>query len=115
MTVTNLTDSLNNESEDVIDVHDDVSNHLEDAETISNHKIELVPGEKDGSEWMILDDIFNLHKKDKSANETFWECSGRRRLNCQFKCATFEGEDGMELKFMYKLEKRYFNQIQKHM
>ena len=60
MTVTNLTDSLNNESEDVIDVHDDVSNHLEDAETISIHTIELVSEEKDGSEWMILDDIFIL-------------------------------------------------------
>ena len=78
--------------------------HLEEEGKVADHVVELVAGEKAGSEWLVLDNIYILHKKDKTSNEIFWECSGRRRFNCRFKCATFEGENGMEISFMYKLE-----------
>ena len=78
--------------------------YLEPHDDVAKHKIELVQGEKDGSRWLVMDDIYILHKKEISKNEIFWECSGRRRFNCQFKCATFEGEDALEISFMYKLE-----------
>ena len=92
------------EDEDVSEESQDIYEHLEDDEKVADHVVELVAGEKSGSEWLILDDIYILHKKDKTSNEIFWECSGRRRFNCRFKCATFEGENGMEISFMYKLE-----------
>ena len=92
------------EDEDVSEESQDIYEHLEDEEKVADHVVELVAGEKAGSEWLILDDIYILHKKDKTSNEIFWECSGRRRFNCRFKCATFEGENGMEISFMYKLE-----------
>jgi hypothetical protein len=82
----------------------DIFDYLFDDAYLKDIKVELVPGEKSGSEWLIVDDTFILHKKDKSANEVFWECSGRRRFNCPFKCATCVGENGLELSFMYKLE-----------
>ena len=83
---------------------ENVFEHLLDDAGLKDVKVEVVPGEKSGSEWLIVNDTFILHKKDKSANEVFWECSGRRRFSCPFKCATSETEDGLELSFMYKLE-----------
>ena len=83
---------------------DDTYEHLEEEEKIASHFIEIVPGEKDGSEWLVLGGIYILHKKEKTTNQIFWECSGRRRFNCRFKCATFRGKDRLELAFMYKLE-----------
>ena len=95
-----------NEAEDIETFNQeegDTFDHLFDGD-LKAIKIELVPGEKSGSEWLVVDDSYILHKKNKSANEVFWECSGRRRFNCPFKCATSMGENGLELSFMYKLE-----------
>ena len=78
--------------------------YLENQDDLAGHEIEIVQGDKDGSKWLFLDDIYILHKKEETVNAVFWECSGRRRFNCKFKCATIEGEDGLEMSFMYKLE-----------
>ena len=100
-------DHSDNEADDLDMLNEeeaDTFEHLLDDAHLKDVKIEVVPGEKSGSEWLVVNDTFILHKKDKSANEVFWECSGRRRFNCPFKCATSSTEDGLELSFMYKLE-----------
>ena len=35
-------------------------------------------GKKAGSRWLIIDDVYILHKKQTSTNGTFWDCSGRQ-------------------------------------
>ena len=71
------------EDEDVSEESQDIYEHLEDEEKVADHVVELVAGEKAGSEWLVLDNIYIFHKKDKTSNEIFWECSGRRRFNCR--------------------------------
>jgi hypothetical protein len=69
-------------------------NYLEEEEALDKIKIEVVDGEKAGSKWLIIEDIYIMHKKQSSANEEFWDCSGRLHFNCSFKCSTYEDSDG---------------------
>ena len=78
-------------------------------EDLEKHKVEIIAGDKEGSEWLVIDDIYILHKYRTSENEIFWECSGRRAFDCPFKAATTQKDEGddnpeLELVFMYKLE-----------
>ena len=67
-------------------------------------KKEIINADKDGVKWLIIDDIYICHKYQSTANENFWECAGRRKLNCPFKAGTLVDPDGQEkLIFMYKL------------
>ena len=54
------------EDEDVSKDCQDLYEHLEDEDKVADHAVELVAGEKSGSEWLIIDDIYILHKKDKT-------------------------------------------------
>ena len=36
--------------------------YLADAEELSNMKTEIIEGDKEGSRWLVLDDVFILHK-----------------------------------------------------
>ena len=81
------------------------SSYLEDGDIMANIKFEMMNGDKAGSKWLVMDDIFIMHVKQCSKNETFWDCSGRRHFNCPFKCSTFEDDCGnLRLGFMYKQE-----------
>ena len=98
---------------DVDDVSDENDNsfeetYMEDKDEMSKYKLELIEGDKDGSKWLVVEDIFILHKYRSTGNETFWECSGRRKFNCPFRAATIPSEkddDDHELVFMYKLDR----------
>ena len=46
---------------DKSDVNEKVS-FLEDEEDLSSHKLEIIGGAKEGSEWLVLDDVYILHK-----------------------------------------------------
>ena len=101
--------TINDNDEDILeDPIDDVYDHLEDEDKIDSHKVELISGEKDGSKWLLMDDIYILHKKDESSSKEFWECSGRRRYDCKFKCATMYDEEQIRVSFMYKEEVRAY-------
>ena len=41
----------------------DIFDYLFDDAYLKDIKVELVPGEKSGSEWLIVDDTFILHEK----------------------------------------------------
>ena len=81
--------------------------YLADAEELSNMKTEIIEGDKEGSRWLVLDDVFILHKYGfKSKNEIFWECAERRRNGCNYKAATII-DDEVEnpvLSYAYKLD-----------
>ena len=74
-------------------------------EELGGIEVKLIDGDKDGSKWLIVDDIYICHRYQGSEFETFWECSGRRKYNCPFKVGTFVEDDGsLNLSYMYRLE-----------
>ena len=81
--------------------------YLESKDVFDNVKLDIITGDKDGSEWLVLDDVYILHKYRSTETETFWECSGRRHFDCPVKAATVVGDDGdkQELIFMYKADR----------
>ena len=102
--VENYVESVNEDSD--VDAND---SFLVENEDLEHHKVELIAGDKEGSEWLVLDDIYILHKYRTSGDEIFWECSGRRAFDCPFKAATTQKDDDEEnpepeLIFMYKLD-----------
>ena len=83
--------------------------YLEDEEDLSSHKLEIIGGDKEGSERLVLDDVYILHKYRTTRGEVFWECSGRRAFDCPFKAATSRKDDedeggNVELVFMYRVD-----------
>ena len=56
--------------------------YLESQDKLSSIKLEIVDGEKSGSRWLIIDDIYIMHKKQETKNDIFWECAGRRHFGC---------------------------------
>ena len=77
---------------DESDVNENNLSFLEDKEDLSNHKLEIIGGDKEGSEWLVLDDVYILHKYRTTREEIFWECSGRRAFDCPFKAATDDAD-----------------------
>ena len=106
--VENATESSNdddaNESVDANDNESFIVGH----EELEKHEVEVIAGDKEDSEWLVLDDIYILHKYRTTENEIFWECSGRRTCDCPFKAATTlkdDDDNNHEIVFMYKLDK----------
>ena len=106
-------DGINNDPEIVVessddgDANDNNNPFLENEDNLGNHKLEVIEGDKEGSKWLVLDEVYILHKYRTTGDEIFWECSGRRAFNCPFKAATAfkdEKEDDHELVFMYKVD-----------
>ena len=88
--------------------HEDEESFMEDKDVSEKCKLEIIAGDKEGSEWLVLDDLFILHRYRSLGNQNFWECSGRRAFNCPFKAATMVSEDDdekLELVYMYKLDR----------
>ena len=96
-------ESKEDEAEDVENVGEE---YLAGIDEIKNMKAEWIDGDKAGSKWLVLDDIFILHKYGfKGENEVFWECQDRRRNGCNFKAATMLNDDPEPvLSFSYKLD-----------
>ena len=46
---------------------------------LKTHKIRIIPGDKVGSQWMVVDDIYVYHKNDTSSDQVYWECSKRKQ------------------------------------
>ena len=52
-------------------------------------ELELVDGDKDVIKWVIINQVHILYNpKSRDTKKSYgWECSGRRRLGCEFKTA----------------------------
>ena len=74
--------------------NDSIPSYLMPQEELDKVKVEVIDGDKAGSKWLVLDDVFMLYKYGyEGKEETFWECSERRRNKCRFKAATLAGDD----------------------
>ena len=83
--------------------HED--SYLEPKNDHESHKLYVIAGDKENTEWLVIDDVYILHKYSGTDKVTFWECSGRRAFNCPFKAATFiDDENELQLNMMYKLD-----------
>ena len=81
--------------------------YLMPKEELEKVKVETIEGDKSGSIWLVLDDVFMLYKYGyEGKEETFWECSERRRNNCKFKAATLvsDNPEALTLSYSYKFE-----------
>ena len=90
-----------------LDDHDDErdKSYLINEEELEKIQVKIIDGDKEYSKWLVVDDIYICHRYQGSEEETFWECSGRRKYKCPFKLGTFLDADGdIRLSFMYKLE-----------
>ena len=83
--------NLGHGEEDACDNSDDneFSEYI-NADLVDNHKAETIPGKKDGSVWLVVDDEFICIKNDISESGTvvWWECRYRRNQGCPFKMTT---------------------------
>ena len=65
--------------------------------------IEIVPGEKSNSEWLVLNDLYILHKSRSFKNgNVVWECKHRRGMGCPFRMETGISNEEIEILLMYK-------------
>jgi hypothetical protein len=81
----------------------DSSDNEDTNEKAEEHDVEVVPGKKEGTLWLIVDLEYICVKNDESeSGQVFWwECRFRRNQGCMFKIctqATEEGEDGQPKK-----------------
>ena len=87
--------------------HGQLPEHLVAPEEFQEYDIEIISGDKKGSEWLILDKEFICHRNDRSATGTYhyWECRSRRLVGCPFKMETMVDDDGKHsIMYMYDLD-----------
>ena len=59
------------------------------SDRFADQGIEIVPGEKSNSEWLVLNDLYILHKNRSFKNgNVVWECKHRRGMGCPFRMET---------------------------
>ena len=69
----------------------------------SEQKLEIIPGEKKGSEWLIINDEFILNKNRTFKNGNIvWECRSRRWYKCPFRMETEMGEESVNMLWMFE-------------
>ena len=103
--------------EERIDVDDDDEEAMADVEdgaivvqaeeegegerNFEDKELELIGGEREGTTWLVIDAVhICFMRKDRATKKTTaWECSGRRRLGCEFKIRTtnFEGPGALKV------------------
>ena len=89
------------------DIDDRDKSYLVNEEELEKIQVRIIDGDKDDSKWLVVDEIYICHRYRGSEEETFWECSGRRKYKCPFKLGTFFDADGeIRISFMYKLNVR---------
>ena len=62
-------------------------------------ELELLYSDQDGTTWLVINEVHIWYiRKDRGTNKTTaWECSGGRRLGCEFKTTKPEGPVGLVL------------------
>ena len=73
------------------------------SDRFADQGIEIVPGEKSNSEWLVLNDLYILHKNRSFKNgNVVWECKHRRGMGCPFRMETGISNEEIEILWMYK-------------
>ena len=92
---------MNLEDEENID--EELKSHLVHNDKINDHQIEMINGDKAGSERFIVDNQYICHRNDKSVKGEYeyWECRSRRLTRCPFKMETALENNQRTIVYMY--------------
>ena len=57
---------------------------------VEDMELELIDGDREGVKWLVINQVHICYiRKDRGTKKTdAWECSGRRRMGCEFKIRT---------------------------
>ena len=62
----------------------DFDSHLAPEEKLMDLSIQIIAGNKLGSEWLVVNNVFICHKNDSSldGSTVYWECCKRKTDGC---------------------------------
>ena len=88
-------DDISDEEDGAIEVQAEEEGEV--GKNFEDTGLELIGGDREGTTWLVINGVHICYmRKDRATKKTTaWECSGRRRLGCEFKIRTtnFEGPD----------------------
>ena len=75
------------------------------SDRFADQRIEIIPGKKVNSEWLVLNDLYIQHKNRSFVNgNVIWECKHRRGMGCPFRMETAGNNEKIEILWMFKLD-----------
>ena len=83
-----MDDELADEVDDNMQLADEVDDDMENE--LSGITLEVVDGNKEGSRWLIVDDVHICHKQQVLKGHDVWRCEDFRS-KCPFKIVTTKG------------------------
>ena len=78
--IVNENTGLGMEPESESDPNDSEGEYLEPADQLSQHEVQIIEGNKSGSQWLVIDGAYVCHVNAVSVEGhiTYWECKRRR-------------------------------------
>ena len=86
------------EADDNIEVEEEVDDIMENE--LDGIILEVVDGIKEGSIWLIVDDVHICHKQQVFKRHDVWRCKDFRSYRCPFKIVTTKEEGENELRIV---------------
>ena len=83
------------EADDNMEVEEEVDDNMENE--LDGIILEVVDGIKEGSRWLIVDDVHICHKQQVFKGHDVWRCEDFRSYRCPFKIVTTKEEGENEL------------------
>ena len=78
------------EADDNMEVEEEVDDNMENE--LDGIILEVVYGIKEGSRWLIVDDVHICHKQQVFKGHDVWRCEDFRSYRCPFKIVTTKEE-----------------------
>ena len=103
-----MNDELSDEVDANIEVEEDADENMEVEEEVDDNMendldsitLEVVDGMKEGSRWLIVNDVHICHKQKVFKGHDVWSCEDIRQYRCPFKIVTTREEVEKELRIV---------------
>ena len=103
-----MNDELSDEVDANIEVEEDADENMEVEEEVDDNMendldgitLEIVDGMKEGSRWLIVNDVHICHKQKVFKGHDVWRCEDFRQYRCPFKIVTTREEGEKELRIV---------------
>ena len=93
-----MDDELSDEVDVNMEVEEEVDDNMENE--LDGIILEVVDGIKEGSRWLIVDDVHICHKQQVFKGHDVWRCEDFRSYRCPFKIVTTKEEGENELRIV---------------
>ena len=81
-----------------MEVEEEVDGNMEN--DLDGITLEVVDGMKEGSRWLIVNDVHICHKQKVFKGHDVWRCEDFRQYRCPFKIVTTREEGEKELRIV---------------